>query len=100
MLSGDKIIEYWDNQPATIDGVLGGYQEIDEVDVQTSCEMLEMARGHISSFKSALDCGAGIGRITNSVLKGRFENIDLLEQSTVQITEAKRRLKKVVRTFV
>ena len=72
MQSGDKIIEYWDNQPATIDGVLGGYDHINQIDVKTSIEMLEMARNHISGFKSALDCGAGIGRITKSVLQGRF----------------------------
>ena len=37
----------------------------------------------------ALDCGAGIGRITKAVLKPLFENVDLVEPSSVQLEEAK-----------
>ena len=38
---------------------------------------------------SALDCGAGIGRITKTVLKPVFENVDLLEPSITQLNEAR-----------
>ena len=38
---------------------------------------------------SALDCGAGIGRVTKTVLKPLFENVDLLEPSITQLNEAR-----------
>lgn len=37
----------------------------------------------------ALDCGAGIGRVTKHVLLKWFEKIDLVEPSPVQIEKAK-----------
>ena len=43
----------------------------------------------LPSLNSALDCGAGIGRITKSVLKPIFENVDLVEPSAVQLNEAR-----------
>ena len=43
MQSGEKIIQYWDSQPATIDGVLGGYEYVHDQDVRTSYSMLEKA---------------------------------------------------------
>ena len=50
--------------------------------------MLKESKQHISGFSQALDCGAGIGRVTKSVLLPKFDNVDLLEQSKVQIAEA------------
>ena len=42
-LKGDKnknwynrSVEYWDNQATTVDGVLGGYEEVHEEDSKTS----------------------------------------------------------------
>ena len=36
-----------------------------------------------------MDCGAGIGRVTKSVLLDRFEKIDLVEPSQVQLDKAR-----------
>ena len=51
--------------------------------------MIEEQRDRITGFESAIDCGAGIGRILKEVLKPYFENVDLLEPSKVQIDEAR-----------
>ena len=61
--------------------------------------MIENAMRYISGTSLALDCGAGIGRVTKEVLLPTFENVDLLEQSKVQITEAKKQVPKV-REFI
>ena len=37
----------------------------------------------------ALDCGAGIGRVTKFVLEPRFNKIDLLDPSPVLLEKAK-----------
>ena len=62
--------------------------------------MILDAEDYISGYNSALDTGAGIGRIAKQVLIGRFRNIDLLEPSSVQIEEARRLLANDVRLFI
>ena len=82
-------VKYWDAQPATVDGVLGGFEEIHIVESDTSKNMIQTFKHMLPSMGSALDCGAGIGRITKTVLKPMFENVDLVEPSKTQIDEAK-----------
>jgi hypothetical protein len=41
--------------------------------------MIEMFKDRISGFANAIDCGAGIGRITKETLLKRFKHVDLLE---------------------
>lgn len=49
----------------------------------------------IDSYKNtmghgrALDCGAGIGRVTKYVLEPRFDNIDLLDPSLILLEKSK-----------
>ena len=43
----------------------------------------------ISGFDTALDCGAGIGRIAKTTLLPVFKECDILEPSKVQIDKAK-----------
>ena len=62
--------------------------------------MLVDAKDYISGYNSALDCGAGIGRIAKQILVGRFRYIDLMEPSSIQIEEAKRLLSNEVRSFI
>ena len=82
-------VEYWDNQDATYDGVLGGYEKVHPVDADTSSNMIKEQKDLISGCDSALDCGAGIGRIGKEILKPFFENVDLLEPSSTQIDKAR-----------
>ena len=82
-------VQYWDNQPATIDGVLGGYEAIHETESDTSIQMINQFKHLLPSMGSALDCGAGIGRITKRVLKPLFSQVDLVEPSSVQLNQAR-----------
>lgn len=82
-------VDYWDKQPATVDGVLGGYETIHETESDTSRAMIEAFKPLMPSMGLALDCGAGIGRVTKFVLKPMFETVDLVEPSTTQLEEAK-----------
>jgi len=50
------------------------------VDSDTSCNFLDGFKSKIGHGR-ALDCGAGIGRVTKSVLLDRFDKIDLVEPS-------------------
>ena len=82
--------DYWNSQPTTVDGVLGGYGVIHETDSDTSAIMIEGTRSFISGFDQALDCGAGIGRITKTtLLPAGFKAVDLLEPAPLQLEQAK-----------
>ena len=41
--------------------------------------MISNAMPYISGTALALDCGAGIGRVTKSILLPIFDDVDLLE---------------------
>ena len=82
-------VDYWDSQEATYDGVLGGYGAVHPVDSDTSTNMIVGQKDVISGFGSALDCGAGIGRIGKEVLKPLFAEVDILEPSATQINKAR-----------
>ena len=70
-------VDYWDSQPATIDGVLGGYEAIHEIESDTSRTMINLFKYMMPNMGLALDCGAGkkegIGRITKAMLKRSAE---------------------------
>jgi hypothetical protein len=54
-------------QPATNDGVLGGYGYVTEVDIRDSEEFILAAMGEFPKDGTvALDCGAGIGRVSEA----------------------------------
>eukprot|EP00933_Yihiella_yeosuensis_P018099 TRINITY_DN14996_c0_g2_i1.p1 TRINITY_DN14996_c0_g2~~TRINITY_DN14996_c0_g2_i1.p1 ORF type:complete len:292 (-),score=44.56 TRINITY_DN14996_c0_g2_i1:39-914(-) len=81
-----KAEKWWvDNCPPTINGVLGGYADLDPTDVKESGELIEemkklTGKGGLSMrFERALDGGAGIGRITKHLLSNVFDKIDLVE---------------------
>lgn len=77
----DKALEYWADIPATIDGVLGGFGFISDVDIHGS----KLFLGSLLSSENppptdlALDCGAGIGRITKFLLVPHFKHVDIIE---------------------
>lgn len=83
--------EYWSKIPPTIDGMLGGFGHISQIDIQGSKVFLQQL------FKSknppgrlyAADCGAGIGRISKHLLLHTFEKVDLVEQSSSFLDKAK-----------
>ncbi|KAM3965276.1 N-terminal Xaa-Pro-Lys N-methyltransferase 1 [Aphomia sociella] len=82
---------YWANAPATIDGVLGGFGHISDIDIDGSRDFLNKIltlEKHPAS-NLALDCGAGIGRITEQLLIPQFEKVDLVDQDEKVISTAK-----------
>jgi protein N-terminal methyltransferase len=96
-----KAIEKWANKPASVSGVLDGYVSASEPDLQESRTFLEkLARVYgkntdkqiINADRElrALDCGAGIGRISSGVLIEKFHYVDLVEPVSHFIDEAKK----------
>ena len=70
---------YWDSKPPTIDGVLEGYGEYSEQETDYSREILNKFLDKMPQTGRAFEGGAGIGRISKSILHGVFDEIDLQE---------------------
>jgi protein N-terminal methyltransferase len=85
-----KSLAYWKKQDATVNGVLGGMEHIHEADVAESKAFIES----IPSIgrTRALDCGAGIGRITKNLLAPLFTKTDLLEPMHHMLEQAQKEL--------
>nr|CAG4648281.1 EOG090X0EJQ [Moina brachiata]SVE93288.1 EOG090X0EJQ [Moina brachiata] len=86
--------KYWEQVPATVDGMLGGLSEISDVDLKGSQRFLNSLYQQVGhpGKERALDGGAGIGRITKGFLMNNFSVVDLVEQDEGFINEAKRQL--------
>lgn len=86
-----KAQEYWATIPATVDGVLGGFGFISQIDIDGSRLFLEalISEGVAPSTSLALDCGAGIGRVSKCLLMPYFEKVDLVEPDKKFIDAAK-----------
>ncbi|TRY63107.1 hypothetical protein TCAL_03914 [Tigriopus californicus] len=63
--------DYWSKVDPTIDGMLGGFAQISPLDIEGSSS---------PSTGRALDCGAGIGRVTKYLLQRHFQTVDMVEQ--------------------
>ncbi|XP_011633660.1 N-terminal Xaa-Pro-Lys N-methyltransferase 1 [Pogonomyrmex barbatus] len=83
--------KYWDCIPPTIDGMLGGFGFISQIDIKGSTFFLKslFQLENPPSKAFALDCGAGIGRITKNLLIKFFKHIDLVEQNPKFLEVAK-----------
>lgn len=83
-------VQYWSEIPPTIDGMLGGFGFISQIDVRDSRLLLKQlfnskappGKNHV------LDCGAGIGRITKHLLVDFFDKVDLVEQNPTFLKQA------------
>lgn len=73
---------YWSHIDPTIDGMLGGLSIIDTSDVKGSTRFLNdlFKMKPAPGTQRALDCGAGIGRVTKNLLINYFNTVDLVEQ--------------------
>ena len=86
-----KAISYWKAVPATVDGVLGGLESVHPDDIAESRKFLGTVMS--DSRTRALDCGAGIGRLTETlILPLGFATVDLIEPIEHMIAAAKERL--------
>ncbi|KAL3229718.1 hypothetical protein RNJ44_01854 [Nakaseomyces bracarensis] len=82
---GDAI-DYWTSIPATVDGVLGGYGEgtvVPVMDVLGSNHFLRKLKSRMvvepGYRKVGCDVGAGIGRVTKTMLHKHCDVVDLVE---------------------
>eukprot|EP01126_Amoeba_proteus_P051064 TRINITY_DN6080_c0_g1_i5.p1 TRINITY_DN6080_c0_g1~~TRINITY_DN6080_c0_g1_i5.p1 ORF type:complete len:299 (+),score=63.14 TRINITY_DN6080_c0_g1_i5:57-953(+) len=91
-----KSEEYWKGIDATVDGMLGGMEHVSEIDLRESSELLRrfLSGQYKRNLKpgSALDVGAGIGRISKFLLSRFFETVDLLEVTPKFLEVAKKDL--------
>lgn len=87
--------QYWTGIPPTLDGVLGGFGFVSQTDIQGSRQFLkQLFQSKNPPGKSyALDCGAGIGRISKFLLTDIFNQVDLVEQNAAFLEQAKNYLK-------
>ncbi|KAG7273755.1 hypothetical protein CRUP_003255 [Coryphaenoides rupestris] len=83
---------YWRDVPPTVDGMLGGYGSISNVDLNGSKAFLKKFTGEgdgKAGTTCALDCGAGIGRITKRLLLPLFQTVDLVDVTQEFLDQAK-----------
>lgn len=78
-------LAYWSSTEATVNGVLGGYPHVSRIDLQGSSNFLAKLRRRSARFppgrrlRRVVDCGAGIGRITDGFLARVADTVDLVE---------------------
>ncbi|KAM5434710.1 putative protein N-terminal methyltransferase [Microsporum ferrugineum] len=87
-------VEYWNAVEPNIKGMLGGYPEISRVDLRSSQSFLAKVRrllpssgggtavaaaAHLPPLPRGVDCGAGIGRVTEGLLSRICEVVDIVE---------------------
>ncbi|KAL5103714.1 hypothetical protein TcWFU_005628 [Taenia crassiceps] len=74
-----KSAKYWSGVDATVNGMLGGLSRVHRPDIAGSKSVL--ARFGPSRRERALDCGAGIGRVTKHLLLPHFLTVDMVEMT-------------------
>jgi protein N-terminal methyltransferase len=92
-----KSLQFWENVDPTTGGMLGGLENLASIDERDSTQFIE---GIIPSERRllALDCGAGIGRVSQKVLLKIFKRVSLLE-CTAKFLEEARQLIPSARIF-
>jgi protein N-terminal methyltransferase len=87
--------EYWKDIDASNNGMLGGFAHISDADILGSyrflIDFLE-AKQNTTKRQSAIDFGAGIGRITKLLLAKLFKKVDLVEQNDKFLARARTEL--------
>jgi len=90
----NKGAEYWDKTEATYSGVLGGFPELNTPDIKASKKLLaHFLESKEISNERAIDCGAGVGRVSKELLVYFFQEVDLVDQNAKYVDEAKNILK-------
>ncbi|GAB0498296.1 hypothetical protein MMPV_009637 [Pyropia vietnamensis] len=82
--------DYWERQPPTVNGMLGGLGHLSPADVADSHRFLDSLGDRIDSSGVALDVGAGIGRVSAAVLAPRFAAVDIVEPIAAYAEVARR----------
>lgn len=99
-----KAVDYWSSVSADYDGVLGGFGNgiVPKADIVGSQAFIRRLRtlspgtfpnARESTEKTAVDVGAGVGRVTKDLISKYVEAVDLVEPAKPLIEEAKNQLK-------
>lgn len=78
-------IQYWNSISPDVNGMLGGFPQISRIDLRGSANFLAKVRRLVPSLPSTgpltlgVDCGAGIGRVTEGFLAQVCEQVDVVE---------------------
>lgn len=94
-------LSYWSNLPPTVDTMLGGFAYISDTDVKGSTKFIKklMSQHKVGSTR-ALDCGAGIGRVSKNLLLPLFGTVDMLEVTQQFLDEAPNYIGKFLAFFL
>ncbi|OKL56519.1 hypothetical protein UA08_08235 [Talaromyces atroroseus] len=98
LINHASAIQYWNSMPATVNGMLGGFPQISRIDLRGSANFLAKIRRLLQiegdttaattttattskshKLKRGVDCGAGIGRVTEGLLGKVCETVDVVE---------------------
>ncbi|KAI9682106.1 MAG: Alpha N-terminal protein methyltransferase 1 [Caeruleum heppii] len=78
-----EALKYWSSISPDVNGMLGGFPQISRIDLQGSANFLAKIRRQSSSttrpIERAVDCGAGIGRVTKGFLSKVAKVTDIVE---------------------
>jgi len=83
--------KFYDGITPDVNGMLGGFGHISSSDIQGSQKFLKpflTAKKNPVGHHRALDCGAGIGRVTKHLLLHYFDMVDMVEQSKAFLDES------------
>ncbi len=62
--------------------------------------MIDDFSERISGFRTAIDMGAGIGRISKVTLLPKFKEVDLVEPASVQLGKAKENVPQIRKFYL
>ncbi|XP_017948420.1 uncharacterized protein LOC100145493 isoform X2 [Xenopus tropicalis] len=87
---------FYRDVPATEEGMMGGFSELSDIDIESSREFLRKFAGGPGKAGTdfALDCGSGIGRVSKNVLLPVFSNIELVDMMEPFLEEAQNYLEE------
>lgn len=77
-------LRYWNEVPANVNGMLGGYPQVSRIDLRGSANFMAKVRRLLPNntpgkLPLGVDCGAGIGRVTEGFLSQVCEVVDVVE---------------------
>lgn len=86
-ISTTASIQYWNSISSDVDGMLGGYPQISRIDLRGSLNFIIKLRRLSSNCQvrnapqlaRGVDCGAGIGRVTEGFLTNVCDVVDVVE---------------------
>lgn len=89
--------KHWSQQDHNVSGMLGGYPEMNVIDIVSSRELIKSLVKKGMGKTRAADIAGGIGRVSKNVLSQTFEYIDLVEYIPSFVESTKQELESIVK---